>query len=363
MADETWHWQEPGETWKGVGLYHITLKIPSRQPLLGELIIPDNDPTKAYVQRTPLGDVIVDNLVHLYEYHPDIRVLHFYLMPDHLHAVWYVKRTMQKGIKANVRGFWQAAKQLGRAYSYLSSSSSSIIRNGIPGNFQEEKIRLIETSDSLRQQLDDDTYYRLPSLFTEMPHIRPMGQRRQLPATIRYIDMNPQRLATMRLMPGFFRVQNNIEIAGRMYCGVGNADLLQQAQYMPVHIRRTMIEEAIHGDDTRLRKYMYSCISATQKGTVMVSPFIHEKEREVLYSVLSEGGKAIYLAANGFGDFFKPSDGIFDAVANKQVLILSPWSYDPTKRHVSRAECVALNSMAEEICTLSSINPKWSAKQ
>ena len=32
-----------------------------------------------------------------------------------------------------------------------------------------------------------------------------------------------------------------------------------------------------------------------------------------------------------------------------RLLILSPWSYDSGKRHISRADCVALNAMAEEI--------------
>lgn len=169
--------------------------------------------------------------------------------------------------------------------------------------------------------------------------------------------MNPQRLATKRLMPGFFRVQDNIDIAGRIYSGVGNTGLLNAQHYMPVHVRHTMLDEAAHGDDKRLNDYMDSCIAAAQNGSVLVSPFIHEKEREVLYSVLSEGGKVIYLADNGFKDYYKPSDGIFDSVANKQVLILSPWAYDPKKHGISRAECVALNKMAEEICTLSSVAP------
>lgn len=34
---EIWHWQEAGTAWKGVGIYHVTLTIPSRQPLLGPL--------------------------------------------------------------------------------------------------------------------------------------------------------------------------------------------------------------------------------------------------------------------------------------------------------------------------------------
>lgn len=44
-SDNIWQWQAPGTAWKGVGLYHITLTIPSREPLLGTLLIPDNDPT------------------------------------------------------------------------------------------------------------------------------------------------------------------------------------------------------------------------------------------------------------------------------------------------------------------------------
>ena len=36
MAEtEKWEWQEPGTTWKGAGLYHITLTVTDRQPVLG----------------------------------------------------------------------------------------------------------------------------------------------------------------------------------------------------------------------------------------------------------------------------------------------------------------------------------------
>lgn len=106
VEQEKWQWQEPGTTWKGVGLYHITLTVTSRQPLLGSLIIPDNDPSKAIVKRTALGNALVDCLLSIASYHPEVQVLHFCLMPDHLHAVLYVRRTMPKGIRMVVRGFW-----------------------------------------------------------------------------------------------------------------------------------------------------------------------------------------------------------------------------------------------------------------
>ena len=36
---EIWHWQEVGTAWKGVGIYHVTLTIPSRQPLLANPLL------------------------------------------------------------------------------------------------------------------------------------------------------------------------------------------------------------------------------------------------------------------------------------------------------------------------------------
>ena len=105
----------------------------------------------------------------------------------------------------------------------------------------------------------------------------------------------------------------------------------------------------MHGDNKRLRDYMNGCVLAARQGAVMVSPFISDKEKEVMVVLLAEEHPIIILADNGFRDYYKPSDGLFDAVASGQVLILSPWVYDADKRHISRADCVALNGMAEEI--------------
>ena len=318
MANTQWHWQESGEAWKGVGIYHVTLTVPSREPLLGELVIPDNDPKQAFVERTELGRALLECHRSIPQYHPEIQVLQYCLMPDHLHSVWFVRKTMKHGIMSAVRGWWQATKQIGRDFS-------SVNPNVIRGN--ERKF----------------------PIFTEMPFVRPMSRKGQLQTMIHYVQMNPQRLATKRLMPGFFRVQEGIEIAGRTYSSVGNAELLQAAAYMPVHVRRTMIEEAEHGDNKRLRDYMNGCVIAARKGAVMVSPFISPQEQAVMSVLLKEEHPFIYIADNGFRDYYKPQDSLFDAVAAGRVLILSPWEYDPHKKHVSRAECVAMNKIAEEI--------------
>ena len=45
----------------------------------------------------------------------------------------------------------------------------------------------------------------------------------------------------------------------------------------------------------------------------------------------------------------KKTDG-WQMAFSGRLLILSPWPYDGGKRHISRADCVALNEIAEEIC-------------
>ena len=183
-----------------------------------------------------------------------------------------------------------------------------------------------------------------------MPFLRPMSRYSQLPTTIRYLDMNPQRLATKRILPGYFRVQRGIKIGGRSYDGVGNVSLLQQAAFSPVHVRRWMVEQARHGDDQPLRQYKNACVLQARHATVMVSPFISPDEKQVQQVLSQEQKPFILLVDNGFREYYKPTDAIFDDCAVARVLILSPWAYDGGKRHISRADCIAMNTMAEEIC-------------
>ena len=373
-------------------MYHITLTVPSRQPVLGRLAVPDDNPANARVQRSALGDALVDTLLGIPHYHPEARVLHFCLMPDHLHAVVYVRCTMEQGIKTLVRGFWQGVKKLGRACSYqergiapsntrgeskeggLQKSLSKDQGKGweskeggvqkslskeegssflVPSTTREElkegSARLQELAAGLCAELGNDAYYSLLPLFSEMPFIRPMGRYSQLQNTIRYLDMNPQRLATKRLMPGFFRVQKGIGIAGRSYDGVGNIALLHAERYDAVHVRRMWVSAAERGDSQPLRDYMNSRVLDARRGVVMVSPFISPHEKQVMQVLLAEQLPFILLADNGFRDYYKPTDALFDACAAGRLLILSPWQYDQGKHHITRADCMALNAMAEEI--------------
>ena len=87
--------------------------------------------------------------------------------------------------------------------------------------------------------------------------------------------------------------------------------------------------------------------------------FLAYRGKEVvgrIVAILNVGHLERYHDGVGFFGFFESiddqavADALFDACAAGRLLILSPWSYDGGKRHIRRSECVALNSMAEEIC-------------
>ena len=330
MDNEQWHWQQFGTAWKGVGIYHITLVVSSREPLLGTLVIPDNDPKEAKVDLSPFGEQVKTCVESIPIKYPEIRIIQLRMMPDHVHFILYVMHAMDVSIKMVVRGLWQGVKKIGRDYSM--SISPNTIRDNKHCSFQ------------------DNQHHPHP-VFTEMPFIRPLSRHGQLDAMIQYVKMNPQRLATKRLMPGYFRVQRGIVVADHSFDGVGNIAMLQAECYMPVHVRRTMVEEAEHGNALPLRTYTDACLAAAREGAVMVSPFISPQEKEILDVLLTEQRPVIYLADNGFSEYYKPSALLFDAVAAGRLLILSPWQYDPQKRHITRPECVTLNNLAAAIAS------------
>ena len=338
MTEDQWQWQEPGTAWRGVCIYHITLTVPSRQPLLGTLVIPQNDPSLARVERTALGNAVVEELYVMCKHYPDIRIFQFCLMPDHLHAVIRVTKVMDTSIRSVVRGYWQGVKKLGRAYTLAVSPE---LNSGTTDQ--------VQPTPQVQPPAEGSSGWAFP-IFTERPFIRPLSRRGQLQTMMHYVRMNPQRLATKRLKPGFFRVQQGIVIGERSYDGVGNTTLLMAGQFMPVHVRSIWVKAAEKGDSQTLRNYKNGCVLAARKGTVMVSPFISADEKQVMQVLLQEQLPFIVLADNGFREYYKPSDALFDACAAGRVLILSPWSYNAEKRKISREDCVALNEMAEEIC-------------
>lgn len=112
MDDKQWHWQQFGTAWKGVGIYHITLVVSSREPLLSTLVIRDNDSKEAKVDLSPFGEQVKACVETIPIQYSKIRILQLRMMPDHVHFILYVTQAMDVSIKMVVRSLWQGAKKI-----------------------------------------------------------------------------------------------------------------------------------------------------------------------------------------------------------------------------------------------------------
>lgn len=98
----------------------------------------------------------------------------------------------------------------------------------------------------------------------------------------RYVQMNPQRLATKRLKPGFFRVQKDIEIGERKYDGVGNVAILTEGQYDAVHVRSTMVKAAEYGGKHHISRSECVALNAMAEEICNGLNFLSKKKRKSL---------------------------------------------------------------------------------
>lgn len=307
-----WHWQQRFTPWKNPGIYHVTLAVTPREPILGALQIPTMNgtpnPEEATVVRSDLGRAVVECMALLEHFHPEMHLIKYCVMPDHLHFIVQVLKPMDISIKMALRGFQTGCRKEAR-------------RLGLDG----------------------------AAIFSEPPYIRPLSRHGQLRIMFRYVEDNPRRLAVKQLFPGSFRTTRDIIIGEDHFDAVGNLLLLNASQYGTVHVRHELVDMVEVGNDGPLRAYMNGCILAARKGTILISPFVSRYEKAVLAELVKENLPVICLRENGFPPYYKPSGLIFDACAKGRVLLLAPQTYDKGAGRIRRAQCVAMNEEAVRI--------------
>lgn len=321
MADTTFIWQQKGTPWRGVAIYHVTASAVVRDPVkaaFGELkwTIEDGLVTDAHVEWSPLGQRIWDCIQEIPRRYPQIRICAARIMPDHLHMVLHVTERMETTFNLVLRGWVQGCKKAARDCG-----------------LQEE-------------------------VFSEKPFIRVMTHRGHLQTMVEYVNLNPYRMAVRKAFPEYFAIQRGIEIAGQKYASVGNLYLLYETNMWQVHVHKEWVWDAEKGYDKPLRDYKNRCVIEARKGAILVSPFINQNEVDVRDVALRERLPMIYILDNGMPDQakYKPTGELTEAIASGRLLLLAPWEeYIPNRGKCSRAECNAMNKMAEAIVKATSI--------
>lgn len=340
------HRRHATHDYQGIGIYMITIETRDRRPILGRLSVPPNrahssvqtlesaslsvPPNRAHssflselprIQLSTIGSAVVRSWQAISQWYPQIHSRWLTVMPDHLHGVLYVKDRIPVHLGKVIAAFKRECNR--DAYKALETEGKL-----------ESARSFVEFADSkvlIWKREFNDIIIRNPE---------------QLQNSIAYLKDNPRRLWLKQQHAEYF-AQLEVKIAGQTFNSVGNIHLLSADRLLPVHISSRQTESAI-------QQQIQALIAAAQQGTVLVSPFISEGEKAVEKALAELNLPHVKLLENGFGEFFKPAGKAFDACAEGMLLLLAPWEHHNDQRRITRAQCLALNQMAADICQASS---------
>ena len=355
-------------------IYLITLNIEGRKALLGEL--------KGTVQEpvfipSKLGSAVHDCWQKIPLYHPQVKLIAFQLMPDHLHAIIQVTDKMDRHLGQIISGFKAGCN---KAYRELMAEAMPH-----PTSKPSEHTHCAPTGEASRSSTQGEAPPHAPtgeasrsSTQGEAPPHAPTGEASRsstqgeapprqspkqgllfelgyndlinksyemLPRLILYLRDNPRRLLMKREKPDLFRVHFNINVAGRSCSAQGNRFLLDYPDKRQVQCSR-------HLSECKINDCIKTALAAARNGAVHVSPAISHGEKRVMRALLDAGMPIIFIAENGLTSFSKPSGEFFNACSRGQLLIVAPWQHHNERVIITRNQCKDLNALAQSICLI-----------
>ncbi len=253
-----------------------------------------------------LGKAIEAEILAIPTFHPEMEILRYVIMPDHIHFVLNVKRRLKRKLGRELAPFFGACS---KHFTQLT---------GTP---------------------------QLTTFFNPF-HDRIIFDQLQLDRSIRYVDDNPRRYLIKKLHPDLFKSYLHIGIGSREYAGYGNIFLLRQPYLLQVRVHRRWSEK-------EFSDYEEFCIREIDRGAILVSPVIHPAEKKIMRYAIEAGSAVIYLTDQGFEERFKPNGEKFDLCAEGRLLLLAPWPGNIGKKSTAGyVEFHSMNDMAAELAAL-----------
>jgi len=307
--------------YKARRMYMITMVTEGRKPLFGKVVGHSEavEPLEEapHIERSPLGKAVEEIWQTIGSHHPEVKVVALQMMPDHLHAILFVRAQMEKPLGKVLLGVKQACNRAFR----------EVMPEGVVAVAQQHAQQ--ERGNGL--------------LFAKGFNDQILLKDGQLERWLNYLKDNPRRLLMKRENPDLFRVQRGLEYAGQSFSAIGNRFLLERPVKLQVQCSRSISDE-------ELKTKLNDCLRAARQGTVLVSPAISQGEKVIMRAAFEEGLPLIYLQENGFTDLAKPGGKRMEACARGQLLILAPWEHHNEKMTIKRGQCLELNEMARMVC-------------
>lgn len=288
------------------GFFMITINAAPGIPAFSTISGMPEAPIMSYSR---LGTVIRDKIEAIPSYTPQLNVIEYIVMPDHIHILLEIAIRLPRHLGKVIGGF-------------------------MGGCTAEARIAGIITDGA--------------SVFEKKYHDRVITKIGQTACVCNYIRDNPRRLLIKRMHPDFFQRHLHLNIAGREYAAYGNIFLLRRDYLMPVRIHRRWSKKEFDA-------YEDECLSEIAEGAIAVSPFIHPAEKAIRAKALNIGASVIHLRHEGFDSRFKPQGSDFTLCSSGRLLLLAAWP-DNTGRRAAAGytEFHSMNDMANTIASLQS---------
>lgn len=291
--------------YRAPGFYHITIsknpQVPDFGRIEGDCRVAVGAPGCACVKLGPLGEMVRESILSLSGFHPEVKTVSFVVMPDHVHILLHVKQRTAKALGYFISNITGAAT---RAWRAISPCKESVFECGY--------------------------------------NDRIIGPWRSLDVVSRYILENPHRLAVRHQFPEYFSRVNRLDAGGRSCRGYGNLLLLRNPFKEQIVIHR-----ADTGEQREQKRQQW--LHTAANGGVLVSPFISPAEKALRAEAEALGAKIILLTNDAMDERYKPSGHDFALCEEGRLFIIAPDGLGPK---LSRADCLALNTLAAAIATV-----------
>ena len=344
----------------GRGCYLITMTLRDRsRPVFGRVCRAMDG--AALFEPSELGRLVEAHLLRMPEFSPEIELIGWQLMPDHLHVVLRVARRMAKPLGEHLRGFkigctkicraMDGAAQEDRAGAAQGDQAGAALCPPVAGRGQGEAVRGFGIfADGFVDTI----------LFTDEALARALA----------YMADNPRRLLEKREHSEYFRVVRDLAVRSSIdgremhFASIGNRHLLAAPSLVQVQCSRRDFAYSKAPDCSLLKdapprvctaafeEKAADLLAAASHGAVLVSPCISQGEKEIARRALAKGVKLVVLLNKGFAPLYKPPGQYFDRCVEGRLLMLAPsaWPYLPGEKAITRQDACVLNRIAQLLC-------------
>ncbi|MBP5366394.1 MAG: hypothetical protein J6Y82_10840 [Bacteroidales bacterium] len=301
MPNEPFTWQEPG-AWRKTCIVHVTMVAKDRQPLFGTL---RHNGTKAYIERTPIGQALISQQSKMLEMCPEIKILADKVMPDHYHIVLHVTRTMSRTIREVVRGYMQGCKVEARKLGFTEN------------------------------------------LYDAPPFFRTLCHKGQLDAMIKYVKANAERAWLRKQNPDLFRLHRQTTVCRLTFTSLGNHFLLDWPDRQLITVSRNSSEEEI-------QQQIQNALAFARYGVVTYTAAISKGEQMIARTIREQGFPLVVSLNDGFPKegspnekYYKPGGAYFESCSKGTLLLLEPTDQAITSDVIRLATETMLRDKAE----------------